>query len=344
MKKQRIIYILVALTLLVQGACGKKERESKSMDQLHAELGIPVRTMEVKRDVFEQFLRFNSTLSGMQETTVQAMVADMVTGINFKVGDRVNEGDIILTFPTNTPSAQYHQAQTAFESISAIRERMSRLKEEGAISAQDFENIETQYKVTKANMETSEQMVKVKAPMSGIITNIMITPGERAYPGKDLFTISSTNGYKATIMVPETEISKVKKGGAVIAKWDDISIRGTVKEIAMAMDPMAKAFRVEAVFPGFRQDLSFGVTAEIGLQTARKNDVISLPRQVLIKENDKHIVWLAVDGKAHKVSVHTGLNDFLCHEILDGVEPGDKVITEGLKSLSEGAKIRIIED
>ncbi len=344
MRKKRI-YLIVALgVLLMISACGKKQDESKSFDQLHDELGIPVRVQEIVPTDFEQYLRYNATLSGIQETTTQAMLSDVVTEIKVKVGDRVNKDDLILTFPQNSPSAQYHQAKTAFESIEATHARMSRLKEQGAISQQDFDNVDTQYKVAQANLASSEQMIFVRAPISGVVTDIMVNVSDRTYPGQNLFTISSTNGYKAVIMIPDTEISRVKKGGTVRATWGDVSINGRVTAIAMAMDPMRKAFRVEAEFPGYRQDLSFGVTAEVGMLVASKQDIFVLERQNIIRQNGENYVWLANDLSARKVKVSLGLSDLLRYEITEGLQEGDLVITEGLKSISEGVKIRIIED
>lgn len=344
MRKKRIYLILALGILMMFSACGKKQEEAKSLDQLHDELGIPVRAKEMMPTHFEQYLRYNATMNGIEETTAQAMLSDVVTEIKVKIGDRVNKDDVIITFPQNSPSAQYQQAKTAFESIEAIRDRMSRLKDQGAISQQDFDNVDTQYKVAKANLASSEQMIFVRAPISGVVTNIMVNTSDRTYPGQDLFTVSSTDGYKATIMIPESEISRIKKGATVRATWGDVSINGRVTAIAMAMDPMRKAFRVEATFPGFRRDLNFGVTAELGMLVESKKDVFVLDRQNIIRQNGEHYVWIADGTAAKKVKVSTGLSDLLCYEITEGLTEGDMVITEGLRSLTEGAKIRIIED
>ena len=313
------------------------------MEQLHSELGVPVRTTPVVISTYQQTLKYNASLSGIEESTTSAMVGDVITNIRFKVGDRVKKGDLVLKFPPNTPAAQYEQAQSAFNSISAIHDRMYRLQQQGAISQQDYDNVKTQFDVSKANLQSSEQMINVLAPISGVITDIMVNVSENVFPGQPLFTVSSTNGYKAIIMVPESEISKVKKGTLVKATWEDISINGRITTSAMAMDPNRKAFRVEASFPGFNSKLSYGVTADIDIQILSKPNVIVVERHQLVKENGDSYVWLAKDDKAVRVPVTTGLTDQLAYEITSGLEEGDLLITQGIKSLTEGAKIRIIE-
>lgn len=342
--KKRILYIiLIGIAVFALSGCGKKADDAKSMEQLHSELGVPVRTTVITKTTYQQELKYNATLSGIEESTVSAMVGDMITSIRFKVGDRVKKDDIVIKFPANTPSAQYEQAQSAFNSISAIHDRMYRLKEQGAISQQDYDNVKTQYDVSKSNLESSEQMINVRAPISGVITDIMVNVSDNVNPGSPLFTVSSTNGYKAIIMIPEGEINKVKKGSAVKASWEDVSINGRITTIAMVMDPNRKAFRVEATFPGLHPRINYGVTADIDILIFSKPNVFVVKRHHLVTENGDTFVWLARDGKAVRVPVTTGLTDQLAYEISSGLEEGDLLITGGIKSVTEGAKIRIIE-
>jgi len=216
MKKTYIILICVVLLL---SACGKKGEVGKNMEQIQREQGIPVRVRTVEAGTFTQELNYSATLGGREESTAQAMVSDIVTSIKAKVGDRVTAGQIIVTFPQNTPAAQYVQASAAFNAQKQAYERMQRLFSQGAIARQDLDNLETGYNVAKANLEAAEKMINVRAPISGVITKIMVNPAERTYPGQDLFTVSSTNGFKATLMIPDTDVSKLRVGTPATAKW-----------------------------------------------------------------------------------------------------------------------------
>jgi RND family efflux transporter MFP subunit len=324
-------------------ACGKKQDASKNMEQIYSEEGIPVRQIEVEPTTFRSELRYNASLNGMEESTAQAMVSDIITKINAKVGDRVTKNEIIVSFPANTPAAQWEQATTAFNSIKTVFERMQRLHAQGAISQQDLDNVETQYKVSKANMEASEQMVNVRAPISGIITAMLVNPSEKVFPGKDLFTVASTGGYKATIMVPDTEIQKIKKGAKATAKWLDTTITGRVSSISMAMDKDSKAFRVELTFAGTNPKISYGVTADIAIEILNKANVIVVERQHMLSENGNTFVWLNTGDKAVKTQIETGLDNSLAFEVISGLNVGDMLITEGLNMLTDNAKLRIIE-
>jgi len=343
MKNKYKVLMIMVIILIALSSCSKKKEDAKNMEQLQNELGIPVRVKTVELETFEQFLRYNAVLGGIEESTAQAMVSDVIIAINAKVGDRVNKGDIIVKFPINTPAAQYEQASSAFNSITAVYNRMQRLYEQGAISLQDFENVQTQYKVSQANLSSSEQMINVRAPISGVITNIMVNPSEKTHPGQDLFTVASTGGYKAIIMVPDMEISKVRKGSRVTAKWMDKTINGKISSIAMAMDQAAKAFRVEASFSGLNREISFGVTAEINIEVLSKPKVVVVERQHMVSENGGYFVWVNQGDIAIKRTVKVGLDNSLEFEIVEGLAPGDILITEGINMLTENAKLRVIE-
>jgi len=336
-------YIIILITLVLLTACGKKQDTEKNMEQIYAEEGIPVRQIDVQPTTFRSELSYNANLNGMEESTAQAMVSDIVGKINAKVGDRVNKNDIIISFPVNTPSAQWEQATTAFNSIKTVFLRMQRLHAQGAISQQDLDNVETQYKVSKANLDASEQMINVRAPLTGIVTAMLVNPSERVFPGKDLFTVASTGGYKATIMVPDSEIQKIKKGAKATAKWLDTSITGMISSISMAMDMESKAFRVEIVFPGTNPKISYGVTADIAIEILNKANVIVVERQHLLLENGNTYVWLNIGDKAVKTQIETGLDNSLAFEVITGLKAGDKLISEGLNMLNENAKVRVIE-
>ncbi len=343
MKNKYIVLMIMVIIVIALSSCSKKKEEAKNMEQLQNELGIPVRVQTVELGTFEQYLRYNAVLGGIEESTAQSMVSDVITSINAKVGDRVSKGDIIVKFPINTPAAQYEQASSAFNSITAVYNRMQRLYDQGAISLQDFENVQTQYKVAKANLSSSEQMVNVRAPISGVITNIMVNPSEKTHPGQDLFTVASTGGYKAIIMVPDTEISKVRKGSKVTAKWMDKTITGKISSISMAMDQAAKAFRVEASFPGLKKDISFGITAEIDIEVMAKPKVVVVERQHMVLENGDYFVWVNQGDVAIKRPIQVGLDNSLEYEVVEGLNPGDVLITEGINMLTENAKLRVIE-
>jgi len=346
---QRYIIITTLILVLLLCACGRKSNEDVNMEQLQREQGIPIRTLTVEPQTFRQELLYNAVLNGMEETTAQAMVGDVVSSISARVGEYVSKGQVIVSFPRNTPAAQYEQASTAFNAQKQAYERMQRLYAQGAISRQDLDNMETAYKVAQANLDASEQMINVRAPISGVITNIMVNTAQKVFPGTDLFTVSTNAGYKATLMVPEAEVVRLRNGTPATATVGETTLKGRVSQIALEVDQGSKAVRVGVDFPGTNRNVKFGTTAQISLEVLTKKDVIVVKREHIVSENDKHYVWVFQSGTnrtppaAHKREIEVGLDNKLEYEVISGLEPGDKLIIEGITMLQADALVREIE-
>lgn len=343
MKRSLIILMSLIIGLLLISACSSKDKNGKNMEQIQKEEGIPVRVTELQNTTYTETLTYNAVLSGIEEAKATSMVSDVITKINIIVGDYVKKDQIILTFPTDTPAAQFQQANSAFLNIKTTYERMQRLFAQGAISQQDMENVETGYKVAQANFNASQSMINVKAPISGYVTNLLVNVGDKVNPGDELFTISNTNKYKAVIWVSDSEIQKIKKGQKVEAKWNDEILTGVVSSVAMAMDQNKKAFRAEIVFNTKTKYMASGVTVEISINTKTIPNTIVLERNSMVETEGKYYVWMLENNKALKKEITIGQNNGIRYQIKEGLNAGDVIITEGLSMVYEGSLVKVID-
>jgi RND family efflux transporter MFP subunit len=247
-----------------------------------------------------------------------------------------------MELPEDAPEAQYQQAKSAYELASSTYERMKNLFDQGGISKQDLDSAETQYIVSKANWDAVQQMLKIRAPISGFVTalNVRETDGVK---GEDVLAIiSETSQLKAKIWVTENEIGQIKPGQLAEARWNDIILEGRVSEVAMAMDIDHNAFAVDLTFNNESNLCKSGVVSDINVITYQNPSAFKISRKTVKKENDDHFIYIVRSDKAVKTAVEIGhqKEDF---EILAGISPGDSVIVEGLNLISDGAKVKVIE-
>ncbi len=340
--KNILITLLTLLMIMILSGCGKKAI-SKNMEQIQKEEGIPVRITEIQPTTYVQTNTYNATLSGIEESVVKSMVGDVVVKINAKVGDYVKKDQIIVTFPQDTPGAQYIQASTAYQNAKTTFERMQRLFAQGAISQQDMDNVATAYRVSEANLNTSKNMINVRAPFSGYVTSLYINVGDQVNPGADLFTISNTSRYKAVIWIPDSEIQSMKKGLKAVARWNEEELTGTLSSIAMAMDQNKKAFRAEVVFNSKTKYVASGITVEIQINTITIPNTIVVDRNTLSEADNKLYAWIVNNNKAVKKEVQPGHNNGIEYEIKSGLNSGDMLITEGISMVYEGCLVKIMK-
>jgi len=340
----RILSVVLGLFLVVGiCSCTKEKQEAKSMEQIHKEEGIPVRTVKVTPRDFKTVLSYNSVLTGIKESTAYASMGDKVEKILVKVGDHVKKDQVLVTFPTDSPSAPYLQSKVAYENAKTAFARIDNLYKKGGISLQDRDNAKAKFEVAKADWETVRQMIKVKAPITGYVTKIHVSETDNVDKEMPLVTISNTQRMKAAVWVSEDEINQVSKGLPAEATWKGNKIQGTVTQVDMAMNAMNKAFRALVEFDNPDNLLKAGTTVEVRITTAHKPDAIVVERKNVIKELDNYYVYIVKNGKAEKRSITPGQQQGLKMEVLSGLNPGDELVIEGQLLLDDGSKVKIVE-
>ncbi len=342
MKQILGLYTIFIAVMVFMSGCSQGTIESKSMEQIYKEEGIPVRVQKLDRQAFKTTLTYHATLSGIEESIAGAPVDEKVEQILVKVGDKVRKDQILFSFPEDSPSTKYYQVKTAFENAKRSYERIDNLYKAGGVSLQERDNIKASYERIRADWDAIRQTVKVKSPISGYVTSIFVSETDNVKKKSPLALISKTEKLKAVVWVTEEEITTIKKGIDATASWMDRLIRDRVIEIDLAMHPQRKAFRVIVEFDNHDLKMNPGITATISLVNYKNSNALIVERKSLVKEAGKYYAYISSENRARRVPVSLGNRQGLNVEILSGLNSGDRLITEGKSLLSDGIRIRTV--
>ena len=334
----------LACCFLGATGCGKKSVESKSMDTIYKESGVPVTVQTLQPGQLRDEFLFHAVLTGIEESSGEAKISDTVGKILFAVGDHVDKDQVVITFPTDNPSTPYYQTKIAFEHAGTTLARIKNLYESGGISLQEYENTKTQYEVTKANWESVQRTVRARAPITGIITQIAVRESDNVKAGDKLFTIADTRRLKAEVWVTEDQGSSIMKGAQAAATWRDVAISGKVVQMDTSLDEKRQSFGavIEFANPGGR--MNNGVNAEIRVNNRKGGQMLVIDRKNVRTEGDSSFVFVARDSLAEKRPVTLGRRQEMNVEVIRGLEPGDRLITKGQMLLEDKTKIRIVPE
>lgn len=342
MKNLTLVVLLIVFAGFGLKSCSNEKTEAKNMEQIYKEEGVPVKVETVTKELFKKEMTFNAVLSGIKETSVHAMIGERVEKVNVKVGQFVKKDQILVTFPTDNPSAQYFQAKVAYENSEATYERYKNLFETGGISQQQLDNIKTQFEVNKANWNSVKKMIYAKAPISGFVTKVNVRETENIKKETLLFTIADISKLKAKISITENEIDNIKVGDKAIASWNRRTITGEVVEIDLAMDRRSQSFYADVVFDNKEKTVKAGITANIKVINKSETEALIVERKNIISEGDQHFVYLLNRDKAEKRIVKLGKSNGLFVEIMEGLNDGESLIVEGQLLLSDNSKVKVI--
>lgn len=337
-----LVIFAISIGILGLQSCGKKEKVVvKSIEQIQKEQGVPVRTMEISTQDLKLELKFLSTLEGIRQTTVASMVGDKIEKFPFKVGSAIREGQIVCQFPTNNPALQFEQAKVGYENFSKTYDRMKALLAGGETSQQNYDNIETQYLVSKRNYEALKQMLFVEAPISGLLVEKFAEEGNKVKVGDKIFTIAQMDRMRAIFWVNDDELQYLKNGVAVTIEKNDKTYNGRISEVALAQDQMRKAFKIIAEFPNSNRDLKVGMTVDVKLDYYHNPNAVVIPRSAVTVIGGKSFVYLADGDKATAVEVTIGKAVGENTEIITGLKVGGKLIYQGVSLIANGTKISV---
>jgi len=339
LSKTLLLGLILALSF---SACQKKVKPGKSIEQIRAEAGVPVRITTIGERGFEKDLSFLAKISGIKETMQQAALEDKIVRINAKVGSRVREGQVIVEFPKDNPRIQYEQAKVSYENAKKLYERMKQLLAAGETSQQNFDNAEAQYLVAKRNWESIYKLINIESPISGTITQMLVKEGDKVKAGDNLFTVAQLNKVKAKVWASPIEVQYIKPGMDATMKLNGDAFTGKVAVVDLSIDPKHNAYGVEIVFDNAHGKIRSGVTADIRINAYKKSNAIVVSRRYIVFDGDDKYVFVEKDGKAYKQAVKTGIESSIDIEITEGLNPGDHLITEGIFLLRNGSKVKIV--
>lgn len=183
--------------------------------------------------------------------------------------------------------------------------------------------------------------IPINAPVSGVITQRSVSPGETVSPGENIYTIVGLSPIWVAVDVFQDQISRVKLGQPVkIRTSSGYSTNGTISNIGSVVDPSQRTIHVRievANQEGVLKPEMFA-TAEIVTGASNTSNVV-IPASALMEDGGHQFVYVEYNNYFQPVDVKVGERTSEKVEILDGLFEGDKVVVNGSSQLLAQSKL-----
>lgn len=368
MKQIRVfVLFLTAIVLLV--GCGQSQKAVEEVNK------IPVTVAPIERGNVEQSLTYQGDIQAEVAVKVFSKIPDRIEQFYVDDGDVVTKGQPIAKIFATTIEQGVRQAEAGVNALRAQEanlrveyERAQRLHKEGAMSKQQFDTIETQYKAIQAQVNQAEAALKsaqssyqdatVTAPIAGIIGKRYLEVGDMASPGMPLVEIVQKDRVKIIFDVTETDLGKIKLGQTarvIVKSYPDHIFEGTVTAISPILDPMTRMATVEVIVDNPGDQLKPGMFAEVTVITGVLENVISVPRFATIENTSlqrvagrdevvkKYLVYVVENGKAVQRELAVNYLNHIRIAVDGGVAVGDTLVIEGQNNLRDSVAVSIIK-
>jgi RND family efflux transporter MFP subunit len=351
-----VIVIVMAMSLV---GCGRNE--SKASAASAGPQALPVRILKAQAQSVGQYTEYVSTLKSRNSAVLQPEVEGQITRIFVSSGDRVEPGTPVLEIDPRKQQATVHSQEATLRSRLANLdwtrkelERNKQLAAAGVVSKQQLDQAQSQYDAAQSDVNALEATVReqsvllryytVKAPAAGVIGDIPVRVGDRVATTTVLTTLDRSGALEAYVYIPAEKSGTVKLGTPVQIV-DDAGKQladSKISFLSPRVDPQTQLLLVKADVPNadhrFRHDQLVHVRV-----IYQKIDKPLIPVTAISRQAGQTFAFVAEnDGKqtvAKQRPVQLGEiigNDYV---ILEGIKPGEQIITSGVQMLADGMPV-----
>ena len=363
---KKILTLLLIFTIALTG-CSSEDAVVAEEESYTA---VEVETLESMELHVENIMTAKTYAD--KDVYVIPMISGKVESINVKVGDRVNKDAVLFVMDKEDIDKQVNQALAAYESAKAgyevsvtqiesakkSFERIQKLYQEGAVPETQFdqaklaasdETLEVakkgvdQARIAYENAASTSENAQVKAPISGIISDISIVEGEFASSSKPPMTIVDADSITAELGVPGNMVNKIKQGDVVTAEISaaDYKEESIVDSISTSSDPLTNLYTINILLEN-DGTIKPGMFAKIYLNTDKIDNALAVKTEAVMEKDGKKHVFIINGDYAVQKEVVTGLDTGTYIEIKEGLTAGDVVIVKGQDYINDGSKIKIV--
>ena len=320
------------------------EADKKAKGKGDKTLDVYVRVVESGKLVDE--LPIVGKLVPDEEVMLSFETSGKITDIYFEEGSFVQKGTLLAKVNDSELQAQLARLEAQLPLAKERVYRQSALLQRDAVSKEALEIVKTELATLNADIDKVKAQIEqteLRAPFDGVIGLRLVSVGSYASPTTIIAKHTSVKPIKVEFSVPERYAGSIKTGSRLEfnleGRLDTLEAQVYAKEASI--DNETHTLLVRAKHPNSDGSLISGQYASIRLKQNEINDAIVIPAEAIVPEMGKKKVFLYRDGKAMPVEVTTGIRTESEIQIIQGIEPGDTVITSGTLQLRKGSQVRI---
>lgn len=299
--------------------------------------------MEVVVDEIEAI----GTTEANEAITVTAKVTETVQRVNFEDGQLVQRGDVLVELTNAVETAQLAESRSSLRDAQTQFERLQDLVAQQSAPRARLDEARNALAGAQARLDAILARLDdrlIRAPFTGMLGFRSVSPGTLVVPSTAITTLDDIRIIKLDFSVPEVFVSDLRPALDVTARspaFPEREFAGTVSSVSPRVDPVTRAVTVRALIPNDDLALRPGMLMTVKLVRSRAPSLV-VPEAALIQVQDrKYVYTLDAERRARQIPVRIGRRRPGLVEILQGLEPGEQVVTEGMAQLRPGASVRI---
>ncbi len=347
---------------LLASACGGPTEDAGAGDGVpEAEAGAPaafariinVEVRPVETRAFAEQIRLTGVVWASRDVQVSAEETGVIREIVVDRGRRVSAGQPLFRIDSSVLRAQVAQARAQADLAEQTWERRRRLYEQDQVGSElAYLEARSMAQQTAANLQSLEARLArttIRAPFAGIMDERMVELGTLVSSGQVVARIVDLSTVKVVAGVPERYAADVRPGGEATVLFDVLTgeeYPTTIHYVGSTVNPQTRSFPIEIRMGNPGGLVKPEMVSNILVKRNSLTEAVVVPQDALVRVEEGYVVFVAEESAAGPVArvrpvvLGARQNDEVVIEA--GLDPADRLIVVGQKSVADGDRINVV--
>lgn len=300
---------------------------------------VPVEIVKVVAGDIQATVTASGYIDSLEREIIVAKIDGTISKLKVTEGEHVKKGHVLCVIKNPEIKSKKIQAEINL-SLAEENLRMAESKEE-------IRAAKARYELSKENLSYLKSLIEISPGINGEVIDVKVKEGQPAASGIELFKIADMDRVILRARVNEFDADKVKVGQSVKIRgtmFKDVEFKGHVykadlfigREKEMAYMEILCTIEKVKEFP-----LRLGAFAEADIVVEERKDVLRIPKEALLLEDDQNWVFVVRRGRAFSRLIQVGLSSEEDIEVVSGLKEGEEVVIMGKFELNDGDRIKI---
>lgn len=347
-RTSRSMIAALALVALVAASWGCSDSNSSPSGEKKDRIVVPVEVGAVIEGSISAYFTGTATVEAEEETEVVAKVGGVIERILVEEGDRVEAGQVIAKLDDEKIAVQLEQAKASLARLENSYRRNEDLHAKQLVSTEVFQQAKYDYEQQKAAWDLARldlQYTDIRTPIGGVVAERLVKVGNMILQNQPVYRVTGLDPLIAVLHVPEKQLPRLRVGQDARLNIDalpDREFSGRIERISPVVDPATGTVKVTVETRDPSGLLRPGMFARIKIVYDRHENAVLAPKEAILAEDRESAVFVVQDSLAVRRFVTVGFINTTHVEILDGLEPGDTLVTTGKSSLKDSTSVEIV--
>ena len=317
---------------------------------------VAVEAVAVRQTVLRDEAEAVGSLRSRQSVVLRPEVSGRITQLNFRDGQRVRRGQVLVQFDDQLPRAQIQQSQAELSIARANHKRNQELVAQGFISQRSVDESAANLEVAQAKLSLAQataSRLKIVAPFDGIAGIRGVNVGDYLKDGADIVNVEDLDAVYVDFRLPERLQAKIRTGQTAQVAFDalpGVRYSAVVQAINPQIDADGRSVAVRGCIDNRRLQLRPGMFARVTTVFSERANAQVIPEEAVVPDGASPYVFKVVEGQqagsrvARRTPVKLGARAPGFVEVVEGLRTGDLVVSAGQQRIQkDGAAVRVVE-